>query len=293
MGPQEFGVALSKIQATVGIAVILAPLFEAQVLLRTKQNLRYPYLVLALLGAVNILSSSMQLEETLDVAKRKTTSLSSIIKDVNPFNFMKIFSSSNATFKRLVRISALQQFLEGKNLSDLGQMYMRNQLGWDVQAVTKFVVAWGATAVLSGAIIVPTLLKQLGTRTFTTIANCCLATACCLQGASSNGVSYCIGTAIAVPGMNGSSANGLRGLCNKYAEDDGFGGGEFSAMFNNLRAVVGALATASLGYSYAFCRDNGLKPGISYALAGVAGAVIPQVLLQSVPNSNFAPDGRP
>jgi len=283
--PEEFASKLAQVQAAVGVSVIVTPIVEGLVLSKTGGNLRAPYLALAAAGGVQALLSSSLIVETLAPALRKPASLTDIAIASNPFSFLRVFTGPSKELKQLVTVISLQQFLEGKNMSDLGQLFMVNQLKWDVPTIRNFAVSYGFLVVVQAVAIVPKLLKNLGPIKFTAMANLCMALGMCLQGISENGAVYASGILVSLPAMNGSASNGLRGTANKLAAEAGFGAGTFSAIFNSLRAVAGAICTSMLGFAYGWFRDHGMHPGYAYLCAAFFGSVVPQALFQLMDKS--------
>ena len=53
-----------------------------------------------------------------------------------------------------VTINTLQSFLEGKNVTDIVQIWQREHLKWDVFGMRDFTVAYGVLCVGTGALLV-------------------------------------------------------------------------------------------------------------------------------------------
>ena len=68
---------------------------------------------------------------------------------VNPLHCFKLFTSSS-----IVRTTALAcmfaSFVEGKNMSAVNSMYLRNQLGLDALRASRYVVLYGIAMYTSG-----------------------------------------------------------------------------------------------------------------------------------------------
>lgn len=274
--------ATASLGATIGLATLVGPSIEVAILSRTGNDFRRPYLAVVVLGLVQLcLAASM--DETLEAANRVRLSAAGVFAGFNPFDFMRIFTCDNARLKKLMVIVAFQQIAEGRNLSDVGQIFMRDRLKWSPPQVRNYFVTWACAVLLQGVLVVPSLLRRLGVRGFSTCANLALFLGLGLQGATEKGIFYKLGAVIALPGINGASATGLRGPCLALAVDAGFTTAEFTAMFNNLRSVVSAISTALFGITYARCQQSGLPPGAgAYWLAALLGAAVPQILLQQV-----------
>jgi len=144
------------------------------------------------------------------------------------------------------------------------------------------VTGWGVGVVFQGAVLTQTLVKALGVRAFTTLANACLAVGLATMGSSHRSGVYIGGVLMTLPGLNGSGANGVRGVATAMAKSEGIRGGDFAAMFNNLRAMVGAVSSAMAGLVYARCVERGVSPGRTYLMLATFAAVVPQVIMQMV-----------
>ena len=210
----------------VGIGILVGPVLEAEVLKRTGNNLRTPYAALAVLGATQFIVSWQGLRETL--ADAVPFSWESIAQNINPFSFLRIYQSDNTVFKSLVTCAALQQFTEGKNISDLGQLFQSNQLGWDTLTSRNFVTGYGIGVVFQGAVLTQRLVKALGVRAFTSLANLCMALGLAVMGSSHRSAIYLAGVLLTLPGLNGSAANGVRGVATAMAKEEGIHGGDFA-----------------------------------------------------------------
>merc|ERR1712151_533703 len=93
---QELAVVNSKIQAATGLALLAVPLIEARALKSAPGigGIRSVYAVLSVMGLMHSTFVWSQIEETLDVAKRKTLELSpqALLQIINPFGFVRIFT---------------------------------------------------------------------------------------------------------------------------------------------------------------------------------------------------------
>merc|ERR1712217_181261 len=90
-----------------------------------------------------------------------------------------------------------------------------------------------------------------------------------------------------MPGANGARGTALKAIAADCATSEGFGKGEFSAWTNNLRAIACAIATVFYGNYYAWSKTHGVPAGSTYALAGMFGAVVPEVILRFTRNSEM------
>jgi len=95
------------------------------------------------------------------------------------------------------------------------------------------------------------------------------------------------GVPFLVPGVNGGSAHAIKALSTQIATKEGYGNGEYSAWSNNMRALAQSLQIVFLGIWYARCKERGIYAGTSWFLASFVGAILPQLLMMTMPNGDF------
>lgn len=284
----EFSLAQSQIQVATGIAMLLTPFVEGRILEISPwspDGIRYVYGAMAAIATAHVAFVATQLEETLAVAKRSTAKFT--LSMINPFGFLRIFSEGTHALKKLVTITTLQMFLEGKNMSDVIQAFIRDKLQWSVTQVRNFVTSYGLLCLGTGFTATPRLLKALSARDFTTVTNMLNFLGFSVRGMVPSTPLFLGAMVPMLPGVNGASATALKTVQNQIATSQGFGKGEFSAWVNNLRALAGSAAPVLYGQVYAAAEKYGRNPGHVFALAGVLGALIPQLILQGMPDSQL------
>jgi len=289
----EFSIAQSQIQVATGIAMLLTPFIEGRILEISPwspDGIRYVYAAMAGIAATHVAFVTTQLEETLEVAKRSTARFQ--LSMINPFGFLRIFSEGTHALKKVVTITTLQMFLEGKNMSDVIQAWIRDKLHWNVTDVRNFITSYGLLCLLTGYTATPRMLKALSARGFTTATNLLNLFAFSVRGIVPSTPLFLAALIPMLPGVNGASATALKSVANDIASVQGFGKGEFSAWVNNLRALAGSAAPVIYGQVYAAAEKYGRNPGHVFALAGVLGALIPQLVLQGMPESELRPGGK-
>merc|ERR1712050_584725 len=106
--------AMSKVMTATGISMLLTPFLEGKLLSAspTPDSIKYVYLAMSSIAALHAGFIATQIEETLDVAKRKTEKLN--LQVINPFGFLRIFTEGSIPLQKVVAITTLQMFLEGK-----------------------------------------------------------------------------------------------------------------------------------------------------------------------------------
>lgn len=71
------------------------------------------------------------------------------------------------------------------------------------------------------------------------------------------------------------------------AERQGIGKGEFAAWLGNMRQLGNTIGAIVFTQTYALCQDRGYFPGTVWAVAGFVGALLPQLICESMPKSAF------
>lgn len=286
----RIGGAFAELGACIGGGVVLTPLLESLILKATNNNPRYSYLALSALAGVHFAYTGTYLLEPLAIEQRKSMKELMSLQTLNPFGFIKVFTRGSSALQRMVGITTLQMFLEGKNLSDLSQTWMFQNLHWRPEHARNFSVAYGVLCILAGTKLTPYLLKKLSARSFTSATNFTNGLAFAMRGALPKSSFWMLAVLPMLPGVNGASANALKAILGRRAEAEGFGGGEFSAYSNNLRSLAGAAAVVVYGNVYAWARRRGVLPGSAFFVAAAMGAILPQALLHTLRDEDLAVD---
>ena len=316
--------ASAKLGACFGAAIVIAPILEGIILRATKQSLTAPALGLAALGAIHCWFLSVYMPETnADVLEHGPRPASSVsLLSLNPLKFLSVYQEDPELARAVVRLrgdaadfdeaaddlaavkkcqenrrvlrtmvttSTFQSFLEGKNVSDISQIWQGEHLGWDVFGKRDFTVVYGALCVAAGAMLTPRLLKSFSHRAFTTLTNATNTVGFVLRGATELLWVFWACVPIMLPGVNGASSAAVKALATERAIASGIGRGELSAYLNNLRAIVSSVAPMLYGNSYAFFRSRGIYPGLTFTLAALVGGLAPELLLRTLPASAVSP----
>ena len=200
--------------------------------------------------------------------------------------------------------AALCSFCEGKNLNDLGLLWLRNDCGLSPLDIGNYITVWGVCCLVSGMRFVPWLIKQLGMRHFTTVTTAttlgyCITSALVptLSGGNRTRSLFWGYAAFAMlfPGINAGYASCLKGWGTSHAAANGLSAGEYSGYFANLRALTVTLAPLIYGRIYsslAAARDRkgaGFvpSPGVAWGAAAVLGCVLPTLLWRSIPDKEL------
>lgn len=284
----DLALAMSRMQTATGLAMLLTPFIEGRILHLSPwspHGIKYVYAAKAAIAAVHAAFVATLLEETLDKSNRATAKMT--LDMINPFGFVRIFSEGTQALRKLVMITTLQMFIEGKNLSDVIQAWIRDHLKWSVTQVRNFIVAYGMLCTATGLSATPLMLRNFSPRGFTTITNLLNFFAFTARGLSPSSWLFLSMMVPMLPGVNGASATALKAVAQDIAANQGFGKGEFSAWVNNLRAFSGSVAPVLYGQVYAAAQNRGRNPGLTFFLAGILGALLPQAMLHYVTDSDM------
>ena len=149
-------------------------------------------------------------------------------------------------------------------------------------------LADGIIMIFSGRTVAPRLIAALGPRTFTTIALLSQAAAFAVWGTAPTVAAVAIGLCLLVPGINAGSKSALQGAATDHAVAAGFGRGEFSGDFNNLRATSVFLCPLIYGRLYAWLMERGVMPGRTWWLLMVVASLVPELLHRSIRDADYA-----
>jgi len=78
----------------------------------------------------------------------------------------------------------------------------------------------------------------------------------------------------------------LKPVMRAMADKEGFGGGEFEAWLNNIRALPSVLTPVLISRLYAILKRKNIYPGIVSPVVGVMGAVVPTWILWGLVDNN-------
>lgn len=274
---QELAVKSAKAGSLVGLAIMIGPLVEGFLLKLAKPgNERVTYMGLSALGLIAALNA---MPETLPDRDRKPFDLMSTLQSANPFAFLKLYTHGSPAVKKIATVIALQTMSDGKNLSDTVQIWTREHLKMQMESIRNFVMGYGFASMMAGAKLVPWLLKNTSVWGFTSLTNLTNFLGFAFRGSAESVYVFFGALPLMLPGVNASSTMALGPVLNRHMSSCGFGIGESTAWTNNLRVLVGAVASIIYGYFYAWCRKKGINAGLTFALAGVLGAAIPQAIM--------------
>jgi len=283
-GPELAAVG-GKIAAVTGLGIVVAPYMEATVLKRMG-NPKYSYFFLALLAGLQSLTTMFVIPETLPKERRISVGATINAKSLNPFGFVKVYTHGSSSLRKLVSMSSMQYFAEGKNMSDYAMQWWVNHLSWSTENIRDFVVVYGITCTVGSVALIPRLVRSLTPRGYTSFTDLSCAVnylGKALAGASSK--AYIGSSLIGLPGVNAANGIVLRAISTERAVQEGFGKGEFSAWINNLRAVISGIAPVLYGNLYASTKES--YPACGYLVACVLSAVVPEIMLWSTSDAEL------
>lgn len=268
-----------KVRSKLSLAIIVGPLCEAMILKRVQAGgERVTYLCLSFLGMLATMMS-FSMSESLGEAQRKAFVLADTLRAANPFAFLRIYSQGSPLLAKLATIFMFQNTIDGKCMSDMTQIWLREHLKIGIEGIRNFVMGYGLASALAGEVITKPLTNKMSAYAFTTFTNITNLLAFFIRGSAEVPALFFGALPVMLPGCNGNSAMAILPLMSELAKSDGFGVGESGAFFNNMRQVLGALATFLYGYFYSACKARGINAGWTFAFAGLMGAALPQAIL--------------
>jgi MFS family permease len=264
----------------VGLAIMTGPLLESFLLKSAKAgNERIGFLAMAMLGLAAGTLGRLKLPESLSSSSKKPFDVSTVVSDVNPFGFLRIYTHGSIAARKLATICCLQTLIDGKNVSDIVQIWTREHIKLQMETIRNFVMGYGLASTIAGAKLVPYLLKNLSTYGFTTFTNITNFFGFIMRGSVANVYVFFGALPLMLPGVNAASTSALMPVLMGHMQASGFGNGESSAYINNLRVIAGAIITMLYGKFYAWCCRTGLNPGLTFSFGACVGALAPQLLL--------------
>merc|ERR1712139_68226 len=123
-------------------------------------------------------------------------------------------------------------------MSDLGVFWASDHLKWTVDGMRNFVMTYGTLCIVAGAKLIPSLLRNLSPRSFTSLTNFTNMAGFFLRGSMERTWVFLLAVPLLLSGVNGASSTALKAVATDRATAEGFGKGEFSAWSNNLRAMA-------------------------------------------------------
>ena len=282
----ERAAASAQLGACAGVGVILGPMLGGLLLARGSSGGGGPrggtaacFGAAAALAAAQLALVATRMPETLPPGPRRRAMRWS--SAVSPLAFTKLFTGST-TLRRLALILGMQCVPEGKNISDLNQIYLSTECGFSPLARTRWLMAFGL-AMIAGGGVAKRMIGALGTRRFTTLANGGTAAAFALWGAVPAAWSLWTGLALLVPGMERRACLGSIAVDHATSGNNAMGKAEYAAAFANWRALMVVAAPQLYARVYAAARGAGRSGGLAY-WAGAAVVLCAEALHRSIPD---------
>jgi MFS family permease len=160
-----------------GLGVVVGPFLGGQILTRTGDP-RNVYLLKFAMAVTQFVHAYSLLPETLPESNR----LPFTTAGTNPVAFLKLFrADAPRTLRTLVTSAACISFIEGKNTTDIFQLWVREDVKASDATIVNVVTIYGAIMYCGGKYLVPWMIKHLGLRNFTRVANAMMACGLGLQ----------------------------------------------------------------------------------------------------------------
>ena len=242
------------------------------------------YVAASLGGLIQLIHNYLCISETKKLTEKNNQDNSIL---VNPLHCFKLFTSSS-----IVRTTALAcmfaSFVEGKNMSAVNSMYLRNQLGLDALRASRYVVLYGIAMYTSGQYWGPILMKRFGPRTFTTLANVLNLLGFVIHANSKSLQGVVFALCLLFTGINANSASAMKALAGDAAIKAGYGRGLFNGHFSNLRAIITSWAPMLYGGLYSYAIRKGRNPAAYvYGAAILFGCVVPELCHRSLSSDDM------
>merc|ERR1719247_3368475 len=120
--------------------------------------------MISLLAAAQAATTICMVPETLPKESRIPIDQALNIKATNPFGFVQIYTKGSTALQKMVTLTTMQFFGEGKNVSDYGLQWWVNNLKWSTLDVRNFVMGYGMTWVAGGILLIPKMVASLSAR---------------------------------------------------------------------------------------------------------------------------------
>lgn len=281
---KSFANANASIGMAIGASLIAGPLVTKTVM--SRMDPKYCYAISCCFVTASLTHLAFNFEETLPPEKRKPL----VLSDMQPFSFMQIMKDS--VLRRLMLITGMQSFTEGRNVTDILSIYMLEDLKWNWDQINNFVATYGFALILSGMTVKP-MLAALGMRSFTTFSNVCnimslLCYARCPPLSSmlpNNAIMY-LSVFFGAPG--GRKRDAAESLIMKIGSERGFGNGFISGSMMNFRAVINILGPVLFGSLYAWGAKRGRSAIVWYV--GALTILAAEFSLRSLSNRELGLD---
>ena len=267
-----------------GLGVVLGPMFGNLFLAYGGPGLCYAVRALFSLWHWNWLRKNIK--ETLPKSKRKKSITNGNIPWQSPFNFYKLFT----TDKTLTKLSLYNSFnimCEGKNINDLNQLWMKAELGMSIAQTAYWTIGFGVAMFVGGNLAKTLFLPRLGGRGFTTFTNTTNLLAYLSMGSFKSNLMYWLSLLLLMPGINGVAGSAMKSLATQKAKQLGFGGGEYSGLYSNLRSLLYVIGPLVYTRFYAYNVQSKLWSGRAYYAVATLGALIPLVIHSLMTNKEL------
>jgi hypothetical protein len=278
----------AQLQTSAGIAVVVAPFVEVELMKRLGGDGRNHFAVSCAMNILQLAYMVVALPETLALKKRISMSkFMSSLSSLNPLSFIKVFRGKNKVLKQLLLVNTLQCCTEGRCTSECFQLWGKLDMMVTPGAMRNMLMYWGATVSGFGLLGSPILLRNFSPYMYTTITNLAVFTGLCIKGMSIKPPFFYAAYAVCMAGVNGSSTHAVKAMAGAHAMKDGYGRGEYSAWVQNLRSISTAACTVAYGWWYGYCTDKGWWTGSVWWFMAILGGLIPQLMVWSIPKEAF------
>eukprot|EP00943_MAST-04B_sp_MAST-4B-sp1_P001702 g1702.t1 len=293
---QELGKAFGNLGSAAGIGALCGSFISGRLLTRnwSPENL---FQLSAAFGLIQFIVDYNMVGETLSKESRSKKPISF----PNPFSCLTLLTGPS-NLRTMVLVAVLQCMPEGKNISDMLQIYSSENVGMVPVERANFVTAFGCCMMFGGPLVKRTI-GYFGNRGHTTFSNLMTIAAFCMYGAGQKYYNMWLGLLLLLPTMERRAATSVSivqyvsivhlilrdAMATDLAVAGGMGRGEYSAKFGNIRALTVVFAPLFYGNIYAYYAPRG-KPGYAW-FAGAMVVALAELLHRTLKDEECFPGG--
>ena len=277
---QKLGKAFGNLGSAAGIGALCGSFISGRLLTRnwSPENL---FVLSAFFGLIQFITNYFCVAETLAIENRSQKSI-----DIpNPFSCISLLTGPS-NLRKMVIVAVMQCMPEGKNISDMLQIYSSENVGMVPVERANFVTAFGMCMMFGGPLVKRTI-GMFGNRGHTTFSNAMTIASFIMYGIGQNYYNMWLGLLLLLPTMERRAATSA--MATDLAVAGGMGRGEYSAKFGNIRALTVIIAPLFYGNIYAYFAPRG-KPGYAW-YAGALVVLLAEALHRTLKDEECFPKG--
>lgn len=199
---QELGKAFGNLGSAAGIGALCGSFISGRLLTRnwSPENL---YQLSAIFGLIQFVVDYFMVGETLKKENRSEKPMTF----PNPFSCLTLLTGPS-NLRSMVLVAVLQCMPEGKNISDMLQIYSSENVGMVPVERANFVTAFGVCMMFGGPLVKRTI-GSFGNRGHTTFSNLMTMASFLMYGAGQNYYNMWLGLLLLLPTMERRAATSV------------------------------------------------------------------------------------